>query len=97
MSCVAGALSQFHFSVYTKSTVGTENMLPCEIRTLRSWAEVRTKLGRSSNEVGPKLERSWAEVRTKLGRSSNEVGPKFERSWAEVRANLDQTSTSLEL
>ena len=43
----------------------------------RSWLEVRSKLDRSSFEVGSKFVRSWAEVHSKLRRSSFEVGLKF--------------------
>ncbi len=53
----------------------------------RSWLEVRTKLARTSYEVGlkfvrvgPKFLRSSYEVGLKLGRSSFEVGSKFIRS-----------------
>ena len=56
-------------------------------------AEVQTKLGRRSNEVGPKLERSWAEDRTKLGRSSSEFGSNFNfsRTLSEVGLNFKRS------
>ena len=56
-------------------TVGTENILPCELRTSRTTSEVGSQ---TSSEVG------GIELRAKVGRTLSEVGSKFERSWAEV-------------
>ena len=69
--------------------LGTENILPCEVRTSRTSSEVGL---RTSSEVGgSNYERSCAELQAKLGRSLSKVGSKFEQSWAKVRAKLNRS------
>ncbi len=65
------------------ATLAAEIMFPCE---------VRTKLARSSYEVGSNFVRSWAEVGSKFVRIWAKVGSKFVRSWAKVRTKLARSS-----
>ena len=84
-SCMTCKHKPRTYKLLTLSTVGTKNMLPCEVCT-----------SRTSSEVAANFEQSCCELRAKLLRTSSEVAvnfaqscaANFERSCCELRAKL---------